>query len=138
MSVVGYGLENNVKFEPAVDHDTLFSYYKTADLFLLTSNYEGYGRSVIEAMTAGLPVVMTDVGLAREIVINGENGVVVPVGDTKAIVDSIGSLIDDRGKETDLAIMLAKPSSRYLIDLIIWNPIKNRSIFNIFAFIRII
>ncbi|MEK7463433.1 MAG: glycosyltransferase family 4 protein [Patescibacteria group bacterium] len=98
LSVVGYGLENNVKFEPAVDHDTLFSYYKTADLFLLTSNYEGYGRSVIEAMTAGLPVVMTDVGLAREIVINGENGVVVPVGDTKAIVDSIGSLIDDRGK----------------------------------------
>ena len=98
MKLITYNLKltANVKFEGWLAD--LPSYYKTADLFLLTSNYEGYGRTVIEAMAVGLPVVMTDIGLAGETVINGENGVVVPVGDTKAIVDSIGSLIDDRGK----------------------------------------
>ncbi len=60
--------------------DDLASYYKTAGLFLLTSNYEGYGRTIVEAMAAGCPVVMTDVGLAGETVKDAENGLIVPVG----------------------------------------------------------
>lgn len=43
------------------------SYYKTADLYLNTSWYEGYGMSLVEARTAGLPVVSTGVGVASEI-----------------------------------------------------------------------
>lgn len=47
--------------------DDLASYYKTADLFLLTSNYEGYGRSIIEAVSAGCNIISTDVGITDEI-----------------------------------------------------------------------
>lgn len=43
------------------------SYYKTADLFLNTSWYEGYGMALVEADTAGLPIVSTDVGVAPEL-----------------------------------------------------------------------
>src|SRR3989338_5363206 len=59
-------LDGNVIFDGWQNKDALFSYYKTADLFLLTSNYEGYGMTIIEALAAGLPVISTDVGVARE------------------------------------------------------------------------
>src|SRR3989344_5355818 len=62
-----YGLENNVVFENWVPYDTLISYYKTADLFLLTSNYEGYGRTLIEAAASGCPIVTTNVGAVGDI-----------------------------------------------------------------------
>ncbi|MBI4132366.1 MAG: glycosyltransferase [Candidatus Sungbacteria bacterium] len=69
--------------------DDLVSYYKTADLYLLTSAFEGYGRTVIEAAAAGAPVVMTDVGVAGEIIRDGETGRVVPVGDSRALAQAL-------------------------------------------------
>lgn len=63
--VASLGLSASVIFEPWCDD--LVSYYKTADLFLLTSSYEGYGRTVAEAIACGLPVIATDVGSAREL-----------------------------------------------------------------------
>jgi glycosyltransferase involved in cell wall biosynthesis len=62
-----YGLQPNIIFEPWVDKKTLISYYKSADLFLQTSKYEGYGMSLVEAMSAGCKVLSTDVGVAKEI-----------------------------------------------------------------------
>lgn len=59
-------LEKNVIFEPWIDQETLYSYYKTADLFLVTSLYEGYGMTLVEALAAGCPIVSTDIGVARE------------------------------------------------------------------------
>ena len=59
-----YKLQTNVIFEPWTDD--LSSYYKTADLFLLTSLYEGYGMTLVEAEAAGCPIISTDVGVARE------------------------------------------------------------------------
>ncbi|MDO8430306.1 MAG: glycosyltransferase family 4 protein [bacterium] len=84
---------DNVKFEPWTDD--LVSYYKTSDLFLLISNYEGYGRTAIEAMAAGLPVVMTDVGLAGEILVDDLDGRIVPVGDAKALIEAILQLLEN-------------------------------------------
>lgn len=58
-------LENFVIFEDW--QNNLISYYKTADLFLLTSMYEGFGMTLIEAVVSGLPVVTSDVGIAGEL-----------------------------------------------------------------------
>ncbi len=80
-------LKANIIFEGW--QDDLASYYKTADLFLLTSNYEGYGMAVVEAISAGCPVVMTDVGCAGGVVQSGKNGLVVPVGDEKALTEAV-------------------------------------------------
>ncbi len=76
-------LQHNVIIEPWTDD--LISYYKTADLFLLTSNYEGYGRTVVEAAAAGLPVVMTDVGVAI--------GKVVEVGNKDQLVQALDDIL---------------------------------------------
>ena len=84
-------LEQTVMFEGW--QEDLNNYCHAADAFLLTSNYEGYGMVVVEALTAGCPVVMADVGVAGEVVHNGENGLVVPVGDCRALVRAITRVV---------------------------------------------
>ena len=74
----------------------LISYYKTADLFLLTSNYEGYGMTLIEAAATGCPIVSTDVGVVGT-VINAENALVCAVGDEICITQSIRRVIENKG-----------------------------------------
>jgi len=56
---------NSVVFEGW--QENLISYYKTANLFLLSSNYEGYGMTLLEAAAAGCPIISTDVGIAGEL-----------------------------------------------------------------------
>ena len=57
--------------------EDLMSYYKTADCLLLTSDSEGYGMVIAEAISVDLPVIMTDVGCARELVEDNINGFIV-------------------------------------------------------------
>lgn len=71
-------------------------YYKTADCLLLTSNIEGYGMVVAEAVLADLPVIMTDVGCAGELVENNVNGLVIAIDDFEALVDSMNKVMEDR------------------------------------------
>lgn len=94
-------LNKNVKFEPWTND--LASYYKTADLFLLTSNYEGYGRTVAEAMAAGLPVISTDVGLAGEVLIDDLDGLIIPVGSQTALENAILNLVNNPEKQTEFS-----------------------------------
>ena len=65
--VSNLGLSPSVVFEDWADRPTLVSYYKTADLFLNASLFEGYGMTLVEAKAAGCPIVSTDVGVAKEI-----------------------------------------------------------------------
>ncbi|MEK9184817.1 MAG: GtrA family protein, partial [Patescibacteria group bacterium] len=72
------------------------NYYSQADVFLLTSNSEGWGLVVIEAATYGLPIIMTDVGCAGEVIVNGESGIIIPIGDKKALVRNMKRIIEDQ------------------------------------------
>ena len=47
-------------------HNDLAKYYGEADIVLVPSSYEGYGLVIVEALSAGIPVLATDVGVARE------------------------------------------------------------------------
>ncbi len=66
-----------------------------SDAFLLTSLNEGYGKAIVEAMSAGLPVVATDVGGVSSLVKNGETGFLVPPGDPRAAADALGRILRD-------------------------------------------
>ena len=75
--------------------DDALSYFKTADIYALSSNYEGWGRVIIEAMVAKLPTVMTNVGCADEVFKNNEDGFVVSVDDREAFSEALLKMIED-------------------------------------------
>lgn len=95
-------IKDNVIFEPW--SDDLISYYKTCGAFLLTSNYEGYGRTVVEAIASRCPVIMTDVGIAGEIAKDKYNSLIIPVGDKLALEHAIEKMINDRALRASISL----------------------------------
>ncbi len=87
------GLEKNVVFIGWSDN--LVSLYKTANMFLLTSEFEGYGMTIIEASAAGCPVLTTKVGIAENLLVQGENALICPVGDVDCFVGKIAGFISN-------------------------------------------
>ena len=86
-------LETNVIFEGEVKD--VISRYKTADLYLSTSDYEGYGLSLVEAALSGCPIVTTDVGIVGEILKDGISALVCPPGNADCLASNIARLITD-------------------------------------------
>ncbi len=91
------GLEDRVVFFPW--EKDLVSFYKTADLFLLSSRYESYCRTLVEATAAGLPFVSTDVGIARTLVESGASGSVIAHDDLEGFAQAIKTALE-AGKGT--------------------------------------
>jgi glycosyltransferase involved in cell wall biosynthesis len=66
-----------------------------ADAFVLNSNYEGLPHVVLEAMEARVPVIAADAGGTGELVIDGETGLLVPVGNEAALEDAVKRLLEN-------------------------------------------
>jgi glycosyltransferase involved in cell wall biosynthesis len=73
----------------------LAAYYASADLFLFASVTETFGNVVPEAMASGLAVVSYDCAAAKELIVSGDNGFLVPTGDDIAFVNACVQLATD-------------------------------------------
>ena len=86
-------IENKVTFHgQRTDIDT---YLLEQDVFLLVSDWEGFPRSIIEAMRASLPVITTRVGGCPESVSQFQSGYIVPKQDVQSLSAAISKLVDD-------------------------------------------
>lgn len=73
-------------------------YMRAADMFILPSYSEGLPNVLLEAGATGLPLIATDIGGSRDIVINGVNGYIISTHSPSEIHDAINSLINDDAK----------------------------------------
>lgn len=87
---------------------------ESAALFLMTSYSEGVSNALIEALASGLPVISTDVpsGGTTELITDGENGLIIPAGDTKALVKAMDKLLGDSAYADCLGREAAKIQQR--------------------------
>ena len=88
------GIARQVVF--AGERDDIAGILGEADIFAFPSLYEAFPRAVIEAMGAGLPVIVTDAGGCPEAVEEGLSGFVVPAGDSESLANRILQLGKDR------------------------------------------
>lgn len=82
--------------------------YPAFDLYVLASHREGFPRSAMEAAAMGLPLVATDIRGCRQVVDHGRTGLLVPVGDSRALTEAIARLADD----ADLRTAMGEASTR--------------------------
>jgi glycosyltransferase involved in cell wall biosynthesis len=79
---------------PVVGEDKV-KLFHIADIFVLPSYNEGLPTVLMEALAAGLPIITTDVGAIKEVVVCGENGLYVEPGDSESIAERILFLLKD-------------------------------------------
>jgi len=72
-----WGVEGKVTFVGPVYGQEPLQYYNKCDIFIYTSKYESFGQTILEAAAASLPVISTPVGVANEIVVDGETGFLI-------------------------------------------------------------
>jgi glycosyltransferase involved in cell wall biosynthesis len=94
-TVVRLGLEDIVEMEGYRSREQMMAEYRSCDVFLLPTRAEGFPNALLEAMAAGLPVIVTPVGAIPEIVTDGEGALYVPVDDPQQLKARIAALASD-------------------------------------------
>ncbi len=106
------GLENNVSFEGW--QTDLYSYYHTANAYIQTSKFEGYGLSLIEAGLSGLPIVTTSVGIADELE-SGKDAYIGFQGDIRYFTEAVIDLIENNQARENLRVNMKNKLQNKLI-----------------------
>jgi len=92
--------------------DNPIPYMKIADIFVLTSEWEGLPRTFLEAMACSKPIVATNVGGAEDVIKNEVNGYLVPFGNIRIMADRLCYLLENKEVLKDMS----EESSRLLSD----------------------
>ena len=85
-------------------------------IVVLPSYREGLPKILLEAGALGRPVVATDVTGCRDVIKNGENGLLVPLGDISELADAVGKLLEDEELRTEMGAAGTKNRGRKLFD----------------------
>ncbi|HUN23844.1 MAG TPA: glycosyltransferase family 4 protein [Anaerolineales bacterium] len=88
------GLQAHTTFCGAIAHAQLAPFYTAADIYLHSSNYEGFGRVLVEAAASGLAIVATQTAGALDILQHAHTALLSPPYDVSAFAENIRSLVE--------------------------------------------
>lgn len=107
------GLDGHVRFLGSLPRDDVLALFRRADAALLSSAWENFPHTLVEALAVGTPAIATDVGGVREIVEHGENGLLVAPGDPAALADAIRRFLADEQLRARLTAGAAPSAERF-------------------------
>ena len=116
------GIAERVLFAGA--RDDIPDVLASLDVFALTSRFEGLCLAVIEAQAAGVPVVATPVGGIKETVVDGETGLLVPVGDAAGLAERIRFLLGHPDERERLAGNARRAAERFSVDAMVAETLR--------------
>lgn len=93
--VADLGLRESIAIHGWLDHEARDALLAEVHGFILPSHFEGLPMALLEAMSWGLAIIATPVGGIPDIVVDGENGLLVQPGDTAALAAAIKRIADD-------------------------------------------
>jgi len=96
-AAVHAGVDGGCRWLGAMPRAELADLFAAADIFLMSSAYEGFGRVLVEAGAAGLPAVSTATAGASEIIRDNETGCLVKIGDSFQMAEGASRLWKDKG-----------------------------------------
>jgi GalNAc-alpha-(1->4)-GalNAc-alpha-(1->3)-diNAcBac-PP-undecaprenol alpha-1,4-N-acetyl-D-galactosaminyltransferase len=117
------GLVNRV-FLKGVKNNVM-KFVSDSEIFVMSSNYEGFPNALIEAMASGMPVVSTDfsTGVARDL-IKKDNGIVVPVGDRDSMRKAIRTILSDKELQKRMSVENRKIKNTLSVEMVLNNWIE--------------
>lgn len=106
------GLQNTVKINPPTN--AILNEYVHSSLLVMSSNYEGFGMVLVEAMSCGVPVISFDCKCGpKDIIQPGMNGLLVPNGDIQALADAMMKVMEDEAYRKMLSLNARKVVDTY-------------------------
>ncbi len=95
----------------------IYEEYLNSDFYVLSSNFEGFGLVIIEAMACGLPVVSFDCPYGPdEIITNNKDGILVPKQNTALLAHSMERLIENENERNTMATEARLTAKKYIIE----------------------
>jgi glycosyltransferase-like protein len=113
---LGLRLDDDVVLLGTVPDAELPGWYAAADVLAFPSTKEGWGLAVLEAMSAGLPVVASDLPVFREYLRPGQDALMVPVDDAAALAAALAAVLDDSALADRLRVAGYQVCARFTWD----------------------
>lgn len=138
LEIVGYGQDENMLREYAKQikltnyefkgkSTNVYSYYERASIFMMTSNYEGFGMTILESQSCGcVPIVMDKFSVVHDLITDNVNGIIGSI-DEAEYAKQLVRLISDENQRTYLAQNAIISTQRYANDKIyeMWQTLIN-------------
>ena len=108
------GLSNKVLFLGSRPHQEAWGLMQSAQAFIQASAYEGYGRTLVEAALARVPVITTDVGIVGEVFAGYDDVLAAPPADPAALATHIMGIIEDQAARRMLILGAEEAARKHL------------------------
>jgi glycosyltransferase involved in cell wall biosynthesis len=107
------GVDDRVRFLGPQPRARVVELFRAADAAILTSSWENFPHTVVEALAVGTPVLAMEAGGVGEVVHDGVNGLLVPAGDTDALAGAVRRYFSDAGLRERLRAQAAASVDAY-------------------------